>query len=120
MPSINCRRGQTGGRPALVPFGNNGSSIAHCSSVRLPCPINRDHSQPKIHFRYTPRYSAAWRDGGTDQVIHELRKPGSHRGVWMGRGLPALGLTAGSVMTGAGRRPSVAPWAVRASRGGRP
>ena len=34
-------------------FGNNGSSTAHCSSVRSPRPMNRDHSQPKIHFRYT-------------------------------------------------------------------
>ncbi|SBU99143.1 hypothetical protein YUMDRAFT_01886 [Streptomyces sp. OspMP-M45] len=53
MPSINRRRGQTGGRPTLVPFGNNGSSTAHCSSVRSPRPMNRDHSQPKIDFRYT-------------------------------------------------------------------
>lgn len=51
MPSINCRRAQTGGRPALAPLGNNGSSTAHCSSVRSPRPMNRDHPQPKIHFR---------------------------------------------------------------------
>ncbi|GGW93753.1 hypothetical protein GCM10010321_04170 [Streptomyces chartreusis] len=53
MPSINCRRDQTGGRPALIPFGSNGSNTAHCSSVRSPRPMNCDHSQPKIHFRYT-------------------------------------------------------------------
>ncbi|MFF4222530.1 hypothetical protein ACX9I7_30310 [Streptomyces sp. L500] len=53
MPSISCRRGQTGGRPAFVPFGDNGSNTAHCSSVRSPRAMNRDHSQPKIHFRYT-------------------------------------------------------------------
>lgn len=53
MPSINCRRGQTGGRPTLAPFGNNGSSTAHCSSVRSPRPMSHDHSYLKIHFRYT-------------------------------------------------------------------
>ncbi|MCX4966930.1 transposase family protein [Streptomyces sp. NBC_00654] len=53
MSDINWRRGQTGGRPAFVPFGNNGSSAAHCSSVRSPRPMNRDHSSLKIHFRYT-------------------------------------------------------------------
>lgn len=53
MPLISCRRGQTGGRPAFVPFGNNGPNIAHCSSVRSPRAMNRDHSLLKIHFRFT-------------------------------------------------------------------
>lgn len=39
--------------PRLLLFGNNGSSTAHCSSVRSPRPMNRDHSRSKIHFRYT-------------------------------------------------------------------
>lgn len=53
MPSINCRRDQTGGRPGFFPFGNNGASTAHCSTVRSPRAMNRDHPQAKIHFRYT-------------------------------------------------------------------
>lgn len=53
MPLISCRRDQTGGRPAFVPFGNSGSSTAHCSSVRSPRAMNHDHSSLKIHFRHT-------------------------------------------------------------------
>ncbi|GAA2974596.1 hypothetical protein GCM10010446_68550 [Streptomyces enissocaesilis] len=45
------------------PFGNSGSRTAHCSSVRSPRPMNRDHSQFKIHFRYTAQYvDAKWAD----------------------------------------------------------
>ncbi|MET9462758.1 hypothetical protein ABZY05_48600 [Streptomyces canus] len=53
MPSISSRRDQTGGHPAFAPFGNNGSDIAHYSSGRSPRPMNHDHSQLKIDFRYT-------------------------------------------------------------------
>lgn len=55
MPSTSCRRGQTGGRPAFVPFRYQRRSAAHCSSVRSPRPMSRYRSSLKIHFR-----CAAW------------------------------------------------------------
>jgi hypothetical protein len=54
MPSISCRLAHVGGRPSFLPFGNSGSSTAHCASVRSPRATNQDHLTFKIHFRYTP------------------------------------------------------------------
>jgi hypothetical protein len=34
IPSINCRLLHLGGRPGFLPLGSNGSSTAHCASVR--------------------------------------------------------------------------------------
>lgn len=33
---------------------NNGSSTAHCSSIRSPRATNQEHPTTKIYFRYTP------------------------------------------------------------------
>src|SRR5437016_3434064 len=34
IPSINCRLVHIGGRPDFLPLGSNGSSTAHCASIR--------------------------------------------------------------------------------------
>jgi hypothetical protein len=39
IPSISWRLLQVGGRPAFLPAGNSGSSLAHCSLVRSPRPM---------------------------------------------------------------------------------
>ncbi|KPH97828.1 intradiol ring-cleavage dioxygenase [Actinobacteria bacterium OK006] len=54
MPSISCRLAHVGGRPGFLPFGNSGSSTAHCASVRSPRVTNQDHLTFKIHFRHRP------------------------------------------------------------------
>jgi hypothetical protein len=54
MPSISRRRGRTGGRPALTLLGNNGSSTAHCRSVRSPRPKYRDPYSPRLTFGTCP------------------------------------------------------------------
>ena len=46
--------GPDGRPPRLCPLRRyHGSGTAHCSSVRSPRAMNRDHAPLKIHFRYT-------------------------------------------------------------------
>jgi hypothetical protein len=37
-----------------LPLGNNGSSTAHCASVRSPRAMTRDHDTTLINFENTP------------------------------------------------------------------
>src|SRR5919108_3753609 len=39
IPLMSWRLLQVGGRPAFLPLGSNGSSLAHCSLVRSPRPM---------------------------------------------------------------------------------
>ena len=39
IPSMSCRLAHTGGRPGFFPFGSNGSSTAHCGSVKSARPL---------------------------------------------------------------------------------
>ena len=39
IPSMSCRFAHTGGRPGFFPFGSNGSSTAHCASLKSARPL---------------------------------------------------------------------------------
>ena len=39
IPSMSCRNGHVRGRPGFFPFGSNGSSTAHCASVKSARPL---------------------------------------------------------------------------------
>lgn len=78
MPSINCRRDQTGGRPALIPFGSNGSNTAHCSSV------HGDYQSASASIRENGSASVS---GVTSVTVRPARRHTSSKS-WRVRSLP--------------------------------
>lgn len=90
MPSISCRV-HTGGRPGLMPCGNNGSSQAHWPFVRSPRPTKRDHPQPRSTFATDP--SPRTPGGRVPPAAPRRRSP--ENGARTSRGRPSDGWASG-------------------------
>src|SRR4029453_17007380 len=71
IPSISWRLLQVGGRPAFLPVGSSGASLAHCSLVRSPRPMP-GASHATLPLLKHALVTAASKHGATNEIAERI------------------------------------------------